>query len=273
MKTGDSDTQSVSARSQHDRSTAQSAHAYANGTGTRPNAPERTTSVRLPHMSPLDNIAQDQQLEIFIVFADGEVCSRLASELRRIPNLSVVGQFDTVEAFLLHLMRNPIARGTQPFVVSQLAFSGMSGVEGLTQIHKLEPTMKTIFVGDDPGAATLIHLWRQGAADFLLQPLSIQEISQSILRSIEREKPPNRAITRTASNPEALKLMTSLTKRELEIFKLVVKGLLNKEIAKALHISLPTVKMHRANLMRKLNLDNAVQLVSFYHENIVQASN
>lgn len=224
-------------------------------------------------MPILDNIAQDQKLAIFIVVAVGEVCSGLASELRRISNLPVVGQFDTVEAFLLHLMHNPIGGDTQPLLIRQLSSSGMSSVEELALIHKLEPTMKTIFVSDDPGTATLIQLWRQGAADFLLQPLSIQELLQSIVRSIEHKKTPNRAITRAASNPEALKLVASLTRRELDIFKLVVKGLLNKEIAKALHISLPTVKMHRANLMKKLNLNNVAQLVSFYHENIAQTSN
>ncbi len=98
----------------------------------------------------------------------------------------------------------------------------------------------------------------------------MQEMTQSILSLIEHEQPSNRSMMRKGSHPEALKLMASLTQRELEVFRLVVRGHLNKEMAQILHISLPTVKMHRANLMRKLGLANAAQLVSFYHENVAQ---
>ena len=246
--------------------------AFASQMNNGSNAQLRTTSGHSSVLPAFNDGLPKEQVEIFVVFTDGEARSTLASELRRASTSFEVRPFDTVESFLLHLMRHPITPGTQRFAVSQLSFSGMSGVEGLTQICKLEPNIKTILVGDDPGAATVIQAWRQGAADFLLQPLSPQEISQSIVRLIEREQPPNRAVPRVGSHPEASKLMASLTRRELEVFKLVVRGHLNKEMAQILHISLPTVKMHRANLMRKLGLVNAAQLVAFYHESVVQTN-
>ena len=57
-----------------------------------------------------------------------------------------------------------------------------------------------------------------------------------------------------------------LTSREREVLLLVSKGRRNQEIGSDLGISVATVKMHRANLMRKLDIDSVAQLVSFHHQ-------
>lgn len=58
-----------------------------------------------------------------------------------------------------------------------------------------------------------------------------------------------------------------LTKRELEVLKLISEALTNKEIAKRLYISDQTVKVHRKNIMRKLNVSTAAGLVKMAYDN------
>jgi FixJ family two-component response regulator len=57
--------------------------------------------------------------------------------------------------------------------------------------------------------------------------------------------------------------MARLTQRELQVFGLVVKGRLNKQIAKILGLSLQTVKLHRSRIMSKIGVSNLAGLVHF----------
>ena len=58
----------------------------------------------------------------------------------------------------------------------------------------------------------------------------------------------------------------NLTRREVEIYALIVTGLKNQGIADKLGISLPTVKMHRTNLMRKMGATSAAHLVGLHYQ-------
>jgi FixJ family two-component response regulator len=76
--------------------------------------------------------------------------------------------------------------------------------------------------------------------------------------AIERDRA--RRLELSAAN-EALKAAASLTPREHEVMEAVVKGLLNKQIAHLLDISEVTVKIHRGNVMRKMNVASLADLV------------
>ncbi|MFO7746732.1 MAG: LuxR C-terminal-related transcriptional regulator [Orrella sp.] len=204
------------------------------------------------------------QVEIFVIFTDPAISTSIDPYLTQSGTRFTIWQFDAIEPFLLHLMRHPNKHGAVRIAVSQHSFSGMSGVDALPQLAKLEPSLKTILVGDNPGTDGVIHAWRQGAADFVLKPCSIRDISHAILRVIQSNPISGQNFSGPAE-PEAIKLLASLTRREREVFKLVVQGQANKAVAQELCISLPTVKMHRANLMRKLGLANVAQLSAFYH--------
>ena len=60
-----------------------------------------------------------------------------------------------------------------------------------------------------------------------------------------------------------------ITKREKEILKLIAEGYLGKQIADMLNISFNTVRTHRNNLMKKLNLNCTASLVNYYLQHIV----
>lgn len=205
------------------------------------------------------------QVEIFVLLTDPAVATSIDPFLAQSGTQFTVWQFDAIEPFLLHLLRHPNKLGAIRIAVSQCSVNGMSGVDALAQFAKLDPSLETILVGDNPGSDGVIQAWRQGAADYVLKPCSIRDISQAILRVIESHNDKKGRTFSGLDEPEAIKLLASLTRREREVFKLVVQGNPNKSVAAQLSISLPTVKMHRANLMRKLGLANVAQLSALYH--------
>ncbi len=139
MDTADGDMQGDSFRPEQSGLDARSNDVVSFQAAAQPEAFQRTMSVRLSLGSSFANAVQVQLVEIFLVFANGVMCSELATELRWKSNAFLIRSFDTVESFLLYLMSHPMSRGSQRIAVSQLSFNGMSGVDGLAQIRKLEP--------------------------------------------------------------------------------------------------------------------------------------
>ncbi|MCA6361488.1 MAG: helix-turn-helix transcriptional regulator [Bacteroidetes bacterium] len=72
-----------------------------------------------------------------------------------------------------------------------------------------------------------------------------------------------KALLRNMSSPEDDARVRSITRRELEVLQLIAQQYSTKQIADALHISIPTVETHRRNLLRKINVKNTAGLIRF----------
>ena len=98
---------------------------------------------------------------------------------------------------------------------------------------------------------------RHGAVDFLSKPFAENELFEAITRALERDRANRAASTREAVFQQRAAL---LTRREREVFGSVVDGLMNKQIAAKLGIAEKTVKIHRARIMRKMEVRSVAQL-------------
>ena len=98
---------------------------------------------------------------------------------------------------------------------------------------------------------------KAGAVDFLTKPVRDQTFLDAVSRAIETD-----IIRRTAASEtrKIVELYETLTPRERQVFRLVVRGLLNKQIAFELDISEVTVKLHRSSMMRKMNATSTAHL-------------
>lgn len=115
-----------------------------------------------------------------------------------------------------------------------------------------------IFITGYGDVPTTVRAMKAGAAEFLTKPLADDVLQNAIRQAIERSR------TKLAYKAElwALRdLHASLTPRERETMALVVSGLLNKQIAARLGISEITVKAHRGQVMRKMQVDSLADLV------------
>jgi len=135
---------------------------------------------------------------------------------------------------------------------------GISGQEVHDQLNKLGTTLSVIFLTGYGDVPMTIKAFRNGANDFFQKPVSSSELLPSIrlaqkMSLLRYQKHVNET------------LFSTLTDREKELFYLVSEGLINKQIAEKLCISLRTVEVHRAKMMLKLNLDNITDLIKFYN--------
>jgi FixJ family two-component response regulator len=105
---------------------------------------------------------------------------------------------------------------------------------------------------------TGIRAMKAGAHDFLVRPVMPEELYGAVKEALRHDR-----ISRQRQGEIAgLKASySSLTRREREVFALVVQGFLNKQVAGILAISLVTVQIHRGNTMRKMGARSFADLV------------
>lgn len=111
--------------------------------------------------------------------------------------------------------------------------------------------------GDIPGS---VKAMKAGAIDFFLKPFSGVKLLDAVALAIMESK----AILK--KQKEVVKIwknIKTLSPRELEVFRLVVNGMLNKQIASKRGTALQTIKVHRANVMRKMQAKTVTQLIHF----------
>ncbi len=134
---------------------------------------------------------------------------------------------------------------------------GMTGMELQETLVERGETIPVIFLsahGDIPMAMQAVH---RGALDFLVKPVDPEVLVEAVRKAVQKSLDE----VRTADESAQVQAATErLTERELEVAQLVAQGLLNKQIADRLGISLPTVKMHRGNVTKKLGVRSAVAI-------------
>jgi two-component system, LuxR family, response regulator FixJ len=99
---------------------------------------------------------------------------------------------------------------------------------------------------------------KKGAADFLLKPFDENQLVEALNKAVEEDR---RAKSKRNETGEVLRLIKRLSPRELEIFRYVIAGMLNKQIAYKLGITERTVKAHRSRITEKLGVSFVVDLL------------
>jgi DNA-binding NarL/FixJ family response regulator len=148
-----------------------------------------------------------------------------------------------------------------------------SGIEATQQIKELLPHVKILVLTISDEEADLYDSIKAGAAGYLLKEISTDEVADAI-RSVwaghSRISPAMasklltefQAMTKRADDRQQI-APPRLTDRELEVLRLVAKGLNNRDIAKNLYISENTVKNHIRNILEKLQLHSRMEAVIY----------
>ena len=143
-------------------------------------------------------------------------------------------------------------------LILDLRLPGISGLDLHQQLPDHGIDLPVIMISGFGDISTAVKAMKSGVLDFLEKPFKGQELLDLIHNAINQHK----EIREKSNTQNKAKIrLDSLTKREKEVMELVVAGILNKDIAKQLEISIKTVEVHRANVMDKMSVKSVADLV------------
>jgi FixJ family two-component response regulator len=143
-------------------------------------------------------------------------------------------------------------------LILDVRMPGASGLDLQRQLMRNGNPKPVIFLTGFGDIPMTVEAMKAGAVDFLTKPVRDQTLLDAIAVALARDAE-QRAVA--AQRRRTLDLLDALTPRELEVLREVAKGRLNKQVAFDLGISEVTVKLHRSNAMRKMELRSVSELV------------
>jgi FixJ family two-component response regulator len=194
---------------------------------------------------------RERERHVFVVDDDDSVRTSLAN-LLEIEGYSVESFVSAAE----FLMRAPnVGPACLVLDVRLPGLDGLALQRQLTDRGRMEQIVFITGYGDIPMG---IQAMKRGAVDFLPKPFEdealLNAVAQAIARSADSWQERHK-VTQIRSR------IATLTPREFEVFRLVITGLLNKQIASELGAALRTIKTHRGRVMHKLGVQSVADLV------------
>jgi len=148
--------------------------------------------------------------------------------------------------------------GRPSCLVLDVRLPQMSGLDFQRRLAESGLRIPIIFVTAHGDIPMSVKALKSGAVEFLTKPFRDQDLLDAIQQALERD---GIAQKEQAEVADLQKRHHALTLREREVLTLVVSGMLNKQIASEIGASEATVKVHRGNVMRKMQASSVVDLV------------
>jgi len=143
-------------------------------------------------------------------------------------------------------------------LILDVRLPGMSGLEFQRELAAAGVEIPIIFITGHGDIPITVQAMKAGAVDFLTKPFREQELLDAIHKAVDRDR---QRREQAADVAKLRQRYEQLTPREREVLVLVVQGLLNKQIASELGTSETTVKIHRGQVMKKMQAESLPDLV------------
>jgi len=138
---------------------------------------------------------------------------------------------------------------------------GLNGLDLQSELGKRAHSVPIIFMTGYGDVPMTVRAMKAGAVDFLGKPFQMPDMLKAVQIALARDREQRErrtAIQRLRDRQE------SLTPREVQVMRYVTRGMMNKEIAAEMGIAEQTIKVHRGNLMRKMEANSVADLVAMF---------
>jgi two-component system response regulator FixJ len=143
-------------------------------------------------------------------------------------------------------------------LVLDVRLRGSSGLDVQDELRRRKAALPVIVLTAYGNVPTSVRAFKGGAVDFLQKPVVPEKLLKAVRSAIEMDR---RARDVAATRAAVTKRIEELTPREREVMELLVLGKTSKEIGAALDLSVRTVEGHRGEVLRKMEVSSAAELV------------
>jgi len=143
-------------------------------------------------------------------------------------------------------------------IILDINLEGISGLELQEELMNKQDSLPIVFITGKGGVPESVQALKKGAIDFLQKPFDDEQLLNAVEEALTKSHEIKKEFDRLKKLQD---LLSNLTDRELEVFKYVITGMLNKQIAYKLNIAEHTVKLHRGKITEKLGVKSVAELV------------
>ena len=165
----------------------------------------------------------------------------------------LVEEFSSGESFLENLREQSPA-----VILLDMEMPRINGIEIQRRLILRGIKTPIIFVSGHSHQQQIVDSMKYGAVDFIFKPFQLDNLLLVISKAIQKDE---KNYWLLQEEKEIVKAYKTLTKREKEVCRFLINGLLSKQIAKELEISNATVKVHKGRVMEKLKVNSLHDLV------------
>jgi FixJ family two-component response regulator len=188
---------------------------------------------------------------VYVVDDDASVRKNIARLVRSAGHQACC--FASAELFLKQPdLRRPAC------VLLDVNMPGMDGLAVQAELRRRGAAMPIVFVSGHGSVSIATHAMKSGAIDFLEKPFQADQLLKLVADALDRDR---HQCSDVAARAAVAARFATLTAREREVMRYVIRGFLNKQTAAELGISETTIKIHRGRVMEKMLAESVPELV------------
>ncbi len=194
---------------------------------------------------------KDNDAVVYVVDDDEDVRKGLRRQLESAGYRVVL--YDSARAFLRCIPKDPTS-----CLILDVKMPKMNGTELQEHLAALDSHVPVIFLSGHADVPMTVKAMKRGAFDFLQKTADDEELLAAVENALNKSR---EIKIRKDEIDSAREKIVKLSPRELEVFRKVIRGALNKQIAAELGVVEQTIKFHRGSITQKIGMDSVADFV------------